>query len=53
MGYSFDSRAFREFCSDLNIKNIYSTPVFPQGNGQVEVINKTIVNGLKKRLHDV
>ena len=32
------------------IRNIYSTPVYPQGNEQVEAINKVIVNGLKKRL---
>lgn len=46
----FDSRAFREFCCDLDIKNRYSTPAYPQSNGQAEAINKTILNGLKKRL---
>ena len=46
----FDSRAFREFCSDLGIKNRYFTPAYPQGNGQAEAVNKTIVNELKKRL---
>ena len=51
-GLQFDSRVFREFCSDLNIKNRYSTPTYPQSNGQAEAINKTIVNGLKKRLDD-
>ena len=50
IGLQFDSRAFREFCSNLNIKNRYSTPVYPQSNGQVEATNKTIVSGLKKRL---
>ena len=49
-GLQFDSRAFCEFCSDLDIKNRYSTPAYPQGNGQAEVVNKVIVNGLKKRL---
>nr|XP_023895551.1 uncharacterized protein LOC112007441 [Quercus suber] len=28
----------------------YSTPAYPQGNGQAEVVNKVIVSGLKKRL---
>ena len=51
-GLQFDSRVFREFCSDLSIKNRYSTPTYPQSNGQAEAINKTIVNGLKKRLDD-
>jgi len=46
----FDSKAFRTFCSDLSIKNRYSTPAYPQRNGQAEAINKTILNGLKRRL---
>ena len=32
--------------------NRYSTPAYPQGNGQAEVVNKVIVNGIKKRLDD-
>ncbi|XP_065620417.1 uncharacterized protein LOC136063658 [Quercus suber] len=28
----------------------YSTPSYPQSNGQAEVTNKSIVNGMKKRL---
>ena len=48
----FDSKAFRKYCSDLGIKNKYSTPAYPQGNGQAEAVNKVIVNGLKKRLDD-
>ena len=48
----FDSKAFRKYCSDLGIKNRYSTPAYPQGNGQAEAVNKVIVNGLKKRLDD-
>ena len=28
-GLQFDSRAFHEFCSDLGIKNKYSTPAYP------------------------
>ena len=51
-GLQFDSKAFRTYCSDLGIKNRYSTPAYPQGNGQAEAVNKVIVNGLKKRLDD-
>ena len=36
----------------MGITNRYSTPAYPQGNGQAEAINKVIVNGLKKRLDD-
>ena len=49
-GLQFDSKAFRRYCCDLGIKNRYSTPAYPQGNGQAEAINKVIVSGLKKRL---
>ena len=51
-GLQFDSKTFGKYCSDLGIKNRYSTPAYPQGNGQAEAINKVIVNGLKKRLDD-
>ena len=51
-GLQFDSKAFRKYCSDLGIKNRYSTPAYPQGNGQAEAVNKVIMNGLKKRLDD-
>lgn len=46
----FNSKAFREYCGNLRIISSYSSPAYPQSNEQVEAINKTIVNGLKKRL---
>lgn len=49
-GLHFDSKTFRKFCSDLDIKNRYSTSAYPQSNGQAKATNKTIVNGLKKML---
>ena len=49
-GPQFDSVIFRTFCSKLNIKNLYSTPRYPQSNGQVEATNKTLLNTLKKQL---
>lgn len=52
-GLQFDSKAFRRYCCELGITNRYSTPAYPQGNGQVEAVNKVIVNGLKKRLDDI
>ncbi|XP_065615679.1 uncharacterized protein LOC136061616 [Quercus suber] len=51
-GLQFDSKAFRSYCSELEIMNRYSTPAYPQGNGQAESVNKVIVSGLKKRLDD-
>ena len=43
---------FRRYCGKLGIINRYSTPAYPQGNGQAEAINKVIVSGLKKMLDD-
>ena len=43
---------FRKYCGELGITNRYSTPAYPQGNGQAEAVNKVIVSGLKKRLDD-
>ena len=51
-GLQFDSKAFRRYCCELGIVNRYSTPAYPQGNGQVEAVNKAIVNRLKKTLDD-
>ena len=52
-GLQFDCKAFHEFCSNLGIKNKYSTLAYPQSNGQAEAVNKTILNGVKKRLDGV
>ena len=52
-GLQFNSKSFRQNCGELGITNRYSTPAYPQGNGQAEAINKVIVNGIKKRLNDV
>ena len=46
----FDSRAFHDFCRGLGIINRYSTSAYPQSNGQAKAINKTILNGMKRRL---
>ena len=46
----FNSKVFRRYCCELGIRNRYLAPAYPQGNGQVEAVNKVIVNRLKKRL---
>ena len=48
----FDNKTFRSYCGELGITNRYSTPAYPQGNGQAEAVNKVIVNELKKMLDD-
>ena len=49
-GQQFDSRAYRNFCHELTIKNLYSIPRYPQSNGQAKTSNKTLLTTLKKRL---
>ncbi|RVW72331.1 Transposon Ty3-I Gag-Pol polyprotein [Vitis vinifera] len=41
---------FWNFCSELNIRNLYSTPRYPQSNGQAEATNNILITALKKRL---
>ena len=52
-GLQFNSKSFKSYCHELGITNRYSTPAYPQGNGQAEAVNKVIVIGLKKRLDDM
>ena len=40
----FDSKMFRKYCGELGITNRYSTPAYPQGNGQAEAVKKVIVS---------
>ena len=49
-GKQFDNSAFKDFCSELGIKNHYSSPAHPQANRQVEVTNRTLLKIIKTRL---
>ena len=51
-GLQFYGKAFRQYCLELGIVNRYSTPSYPQSNSQAKATNKSIINGLKKRLDD-
>ena len=46
-GKQFDNNAFRDFYSELGIKNHYSSPAHPQANGQVEVTNRSLLKIIK------
>ena len=48
-GRQFD-KSLRDFCSQLGIKNHYSSPTHPQVNGQVEVTNRSLLKIIKTRL---
>ena len=49
-GTQFESKLFKGFCSDLSIRNFFSSPGYPQSNGQAEVSNKVVLSGIKKKL---
>ena len=49
-GSQFVSLEFQNFCREWGIQLSFSTPRYPQANGQAESTNKTVVNTLKKRL---
>ena len=49
-GKQFDNDSFRDFCSQLRIRNHYSSPAHPQANGQVEVTNQSLLKIIKTRL---
>ena len=49
-GRQFDSRKFKEFCTELGIQNHYSSPRHPQANGQIEVTNRIFLKLIKARL---
>ena len=49
-GKQFDNNAFRDFCSQLGIRNHYSSPAHPQANGKVEVTNQSLLKIIKTRL---
>ena len=51
-GKQFDSQGFKEFCSNLGIKNQFSSPGDPQVNGQMEVTNRTLLKIIKTKLDD-
>ncbi|CAL8152817.1 unnamed protein product [Prunus armeniaca] len=49
-GSQFIGKQLAEFFVTYGIKQHLSTPKYPQGNGQVEVSNKIVLDCLKKRL---
>ena len=52
-GKQFDNPKFNDFCTELGIKNYYSSPAHPQSNGQAKVIIRTLKAALKTKLEDL
>ncbi|CAL1413287.1 unnamed protein product [Linum trigynum] len=51
-GKQFDCTSFADFCQEYNIQLKLSSVAYPEANGQAEAANKTILQGLKKRLQE-
>ena len=49
-GKQFDNESFKDFCSQLGIKNHYSSFAHPQANGKVEVTNRFLLKIIKIQL---
>ena len=49
-GRQFDCQGMRDFCKKYGITAKYTSVAHPQSNGQVEVINKTLMDSLKAKV---
>nr|XP_009405161.1 PREDICTED: uncharacterized protein K02A2.6-like [Musa acuminata subsp. malaccensis] len=49
-GPQFAGRRFREFCASHDIQLRFSSVAHPQTNGLAEVTNRSILDGLKRRV---
>ncbi|GAA0171853.1 hypothetical protein LIER_25792 [Lithospermum erythrorhizon] len=49
-GPQFDSKVIKEMCTKLGIEHWFAPVCYPQYNGQVEVMNRTIFIGIKNNL---
>ena len=49
-GKQFNNNVVRDFCSQLGIRNRYSSPAHLQANGQVEVTNRSLLKIIKTQL---
>jgi transposase InsO family protein len=52
-GTPFKKQDVRELCKKFHIQHRFSTPYYPQRNGQAEATNKTILKILKKTVNKV
>ncbi|KAI3802010.1 hypothetical protein L1987_30132 [Smallanthus sonchifolius] len=46
----FADKPFSAWCTDLHIKQIFNSTAYPQCNGQVERMNRSIVFGIKTKV---
>ena len=49
----FENASLADICEQLGISKTFAAPYHPQSNGQVEAVNKTIKENLKKKLESL
>ena len=49
-GLQFNNEEFRRYCDDNDIDLHFTSVAHPQANGQDEIANRIILDGLKKRV---
>ncbi|KAL0433764.1 UNVERIFIED_CONTAM: hypothetical protein Slati_2710700 [Sesamum latifolium] len=52
-GRQFQGRRIQKWCQGLHIRQNFTTVAHPQANGHVEVTNRILVQGIKRRLERV
>ena len=51
-GRQLDNQKFKDFCTEYHIQHRLTSVGHPQANGEAEIMNSTIMHGLKTRLND-
>ncbi|XP_074352065.1 uncharacterized protein LOC141691226 [Apium graveolens] len=51
-GTQFTGESWNNALEELEVQHLKASVAYPQANGQVEITNKAILQGLKKRLMD-
>ncbi|KAL0416118.1 UNVERIFIED_CONTAM: hypothetical protein Slati_3443700 [Sesamum latifolium] len=52
-GRQFKGKRLQEWCKGLHVRLRFTSVAHPQSNGQVEVTNRIMVQGIKRRLERV
>jgi hypothetical protein len=52
MGKNFESTVMAEVCKIFGIKKTRTTPLYPQSDGMVERMNRTLLNSLSAFVSD-
>ncbi|KAL0386046.1 UNVERIFIED_CONTAM: hypothetical protein Sradi_2998900 [Sesamum radiatum] len=52
-GHQFQGQRIQKWCQGLHIRQRFTTVAHPQANGQVEVTNHILIQGIKRRLERV